>query len=340
MNQRFVTIGKYVAMLGLGMFLLWLVMRKVDDPKAFWEEMQTAELWSIGLSVAFGYLAIMSRGWRWLLLLRPLGHRPKRFNSVNAVAFGYFSNTFIPRSGEVTRCAMLKETDDVPVDESFGTVITERVIDMAMLIVLMSVTFLTQLDLVFDTLEKVRCQLSNAESPEESGFPWMRVILGLLALLSLLLWLKRKSLVQSKMYKRALGLWEGIKKGFLSIRNMEQKWPFIGHTVFIWVMYYLMSYVIFMGMDGFESLSPAHALFIMLVGGLGIVIPVPGGLGSYQLFVSSALMAIMSLGCDALSAMAGANVVWSVQTSMIILTGGIGYLYLMAKSISKKSPQD
>ena len=63
----------------------------------------------------------------------PLGHTPRMGNSIHAVAFSYFSNAFVPRSGELARCGALNQTDGIPVDELFGTVISERVVDFALL---------------------------------------------------------------------------------------------------------------------------------------------------------------------------------------------------------------
>ena len=55
-------------------------------------------------------------------------------NSIASVAFGYLTNTVIPRSGEIARCTALNSTDNVPIDKLFGTVIIERVIDFIMLL--------------------------------------------------------------------------------------------------------------------------------------------------------------------------------------------------------------
>ena len=132
-------IVKYALMLGIGGLLFWLAMGAVEDPDALWADMRSASGWSIAASFLMGYLAIVSRGIRWLILLEPLGHKPKMWNSIHAVAFSYFSNTFVPRSGELARCGALNQTDGIPVDELFGTVISERVVDFALLFILTAV---------------------------------------------------------------------------------------------------------------------------------------------------------------------------------------------------------
>lgn len=90
---------KYALMLGIGVLLFTLAMKGIDDPQALWDDMRSASGWSIGASFVMGYLAIVSRGMRWLILLEPLGHQPKMGNSIHAVAFSYFSNAFVPGAG-------------------------------------------------------------------------------------------------------------------------------------------------------------------------------------------------------------------------------------------------
>ena len=131
---------------GIGLGLFWLAMQGVEDPEALKRDMRSAQWWGIAASFVMGYLAIVSRGLRWNLLLAPMGHHPSPARSVHAVAFSYFANAFVPRSGEVARCAALNQTDDIPVDQLLGTVITERVVDFVMLFGLVAFALLTNLD--------------------------------------------------------------------------------------------------------------------------------------------------------------------------------------------------
>jgi len=119
----------------------------------------------------------------------------------------------------------------------------------------------------------------------------------------------------------------------VSVRHMRRKWAFLGHTAFIWTMYFMMTYVIFLGIDSLDGITAAQSLFVMMAGGFGMVLPSPGGIGSYQLAVQYALVA---LGYNEVLGLATANVVWATQTGMIITTGGVGYLFLMAAGLKKK----
>lgn len=307
---------KYVLFLGIGAALFYFAFAAVDDKAALWAYMQSAEWWGIGVSFLMGYLAIVSRGLRWQLLLEPLGHAPKASHSVHAVAFSYFANTFVPRSGELARCGALNQTDEIPVDQLFGTVISERVIDFVFLFTLTAIATIGNFD-AFNTL------LQDMSLPSGTGLlPFAAV--GLVGMLALYIF--RNAISRIPFVDRVVGFLRGVMEGLLSIRQMERKNAFVFHTFFIWTMYFLMTYVIFMSIEAVSNISLLHALFIMVAGGFGMVIPAPGGIGSYQWAVT---LAFMALGFAEELGLAVANVVWLTQTSMTVTMGGLAYLALM-----------
>ena len=65
----------YLAFFGIGIGLFWLAMQGVEDPEALKRDMSSASWWGIAASFVMGYLAIVSRGLRWNLLLAPNGHK-------------------------------------------------------------------------------------------------------------------------------------------------------------------------------------------------------------------------------------------------------------------------
>ena len=94
------------------------------------------------LSMGFGAIAIISRGVRWIYLIKALGYNSSIKNSVNSVAVGYLTNILIPRAGEISRCTSLQQVENIPFNKLFGTIILERVIDFAILIALILISFL------------------------------------------------------------------------------------------------------------------------------------------------------------------------------------------------------
>lgn len=312
----------YVVSLGIGVVLFYLAFSFIDDKDALWETMRSASWEGIAASFVMGYLAIVSRGLRWGILLEPLGRKAGAARSVHAVAFAYFANTFVPRSGELARCAALNQTDDIPVDELFGTVISERVIDFAFLMVLTAAAVLGNIPAFAQLLEgAVLPDLTNLMALGAAG----------LGLIGVLIW-KRKELLALPFARKIADFLTGVWSGLNSIRHMKQKGRFMAHTFFIWFMYFFMAWVIFKSFDEVQDISILQALFIMVAGGFGMVIPAPGGVGSYQWAVMTGFMA---LGYGKALGLAVANIIWFTQTAMIVTMGGIAYLYLLVYRLRK-----
>lgn len=154
-----------------------IVLSGVNRVQELKNDMSKASIPGIVISFVLGYLAIVSRGIRWRYLLEPMGYKAGTWNSIHAVAFAYFANTFVPRSGEVARCAALNQTDDIPVDRLFGTVISERVIDMLMLLIFMAIAVFANLDAFSRILEmgQETLKLKMADPGFGSGYSFFWV---------------------------------------------------------------------------------------------------------------------------------------------------------------------
>ena len=314
MNLR--KIIAYVAFLGIGVLLFYMAFSMVEDREALWNDMRSASWGGLVASFVMGYLAIVSRGLRWVILLDPLGHKPSPVRTVHAVTFAYFANTFIPRSGELARCAALNQTDDIPVDQLFGTVISERVVDFVILIALTTIAVVANLPAFADLM-------AGADLPETTNAIWGA---GVLAVIAIALWIKREALLQLSFAQKIVSFLTGVWEGLNSIRRMKNKGMFLFHTFFIWSMYFLMAWVVFKSIDSVASITITQALFIMVAGGFGMVMPAPGGVGAYHWAV---MLGFSALGYAAELGFAVANVIWVTQTLMIVITGGIAYLALM-----------
>ena len=322
MNKKPKKTLTYLLFLAIGVVLFYQVYTSVDDKEKLWEDMQSAHWIGILASFVMGYLAIVSRGMRWLHLLEPLGYKAKSLNSIHAVAFAYFANTFVPRSGELARCAALNQTDDIPVDELFGTVVSERLVDFVMLALFMSIAVISNLDAFMKMSENF--QLG------EGGFPWPIASAGVFCVV--LFFVLRKKIAQTAFGQKVISFFKGVFNGLKSIRKMKNKGAFIAHTIFIWVMYFFMAYVIYKSVPATQNFTVFECLFIMVAGGLGMIIPAPGGIGSYQFAVK---LGFQALGHDGDLGFAIANIIWVIQTGMIVITGGIAYIALLAVRLKK-----
>ncbi|HSJ12380.1 MAG TPA: lysylphosphatidylglycerol synthase transmembrane domain-containing protein [Gillisia sp.] len=137
---------KVILPLLLGVFLIWYSLESATqlEREQLMENIAAANPWWIFLSLIFGLLAHLSRAYRWKFLLAPMGYKPRFLNSFMAVMVGYLANFGIPRSGEVLRAVTISGYEDIPFEKAFGTIISERIADFLVLLIIIGVTLLLQ----------------------------------------------------------------------------------------------------------------------------------------------------------------------------------------------------
>ena len=276
------------------------------------------------LSMGFGAIAIISRGVRWIYLIKALGYKSSIKNAVNSVAVGYLTNILIPRAGEISRCTSLQQVEKIPFNKLFGTIILERVIDFAILIALILVSFSYK----YQEINSFFGEILGSSNESLLTNP----ILFFLIIFSLILYLLRNQIKKLKYYEKIKSLVSGVKEGFISLKNLDHKTPFIMHTILIWLMYLLMTYVCFFAIVETENLNIFDGVYILVIGGLGMVVPSQGGIGSYHLAVKIGLVGI---GIAAQPALLFAFAVHTAQTLMTIIFGIISSLLLLSHNKSK-----
>jgi uncharacterized protein (TIRG00374 family) len=272
----------------VGALALWYCFGNIDF-NVFIEELKSVNYFYIGLSILFGFIAFIIRALRWNILINTLGYKPSVYDSYNAVVVAYISNLAIPRIGEITRCATLYKTNKIPVNSLFGTVVTERIIDMVSLFIIMFFVFLLRMER-FSTFVMERIVLQWKPVIEKLSvvsllLTAVAVIAGIvISYIFIRRWLKKPSMHK---FRRLLsGLIEGLK----SVFRMKNKFHFIGYTIFIWVCYWLNSYLVMKALPSTASLTAADGLLLMVLGSLGWIVPVPGGFGTFHTLVAWGLM--------------------------------------------------
>ena len=81
-----------------------------------------------------------------------------------------------------------------------------------------------------------------------------------------------------------------MKEGLLTVKDVDNKWLFIAHSLFIWLMYFLMFYVCFFCFQFTSHLGILVGLTIFVLSSYGMVAPVQGGIGAWHFMVIAALM--------------------------------------------------
>ncbi|MBP7513440.1 MAG: flippase-like domain-containing protein [Flavobacteriales bacterium] len=329
MKKALVNFLKIAVPLGIGVWLVFKTYNDLSDAQKneLFAAFRLADMRWLILATIVGWLAHVSRGWRWRYLLSPLGHKPGFWNCYHAVMIGYFMNMFIQRAGEASRGVSLYRSEKVPFEQGFGTILAERVVDTAMLAFIGIITMLFQLDKI-DLFKARIAQYREGQGPAEAGgFPWFTVILvviGLVAVAGAYLVITRPAL-----RARFMDLLRGFGQGLRAVLSTKQKGAFIGHTLFIWGSYLAMFKVGFYCLPTMVDVPFAGILAGFIMGAVGIVL-VQGGIGVYPALVALTVGMYMapSAGGELLrpDALAMGWLLWLAQTLMIIVLGGVSLL--------------
>ena len=300
---------KIVLPLAFGGFLVWYSLRDIDIDE-FIGYFKNANYGWIALGLFFGVLSHLSRAYRWKFMLEPIGYKPKFTNNVLAVLVGYLVNLAIPRAGEVSRAAVLKNYENVPFEKGFGTIVAERIADLVMMLFIIIITLFVQFDFIYELLTK--------------NFNPTKIIIILIGLIVgfyiFTLYIKKaKKGVALKIKTFVSGLIEGVT----SIFKMKNKWAFIFHTVFIWAMYVAMFWATIPAIEGLQV--PLGGILIGFIAGGFSIAATNGGIGLYPIAVTGALALF---GIPDEPATAFGWIMWTAQTAMIIIFGGLSFLVL------------
>ena len=248
----------------------------------------------IALSIGIGILGFVFRGLRWRLLLLPLNKSVTRKEAYNGVAIAYLTNFVLPRAGEIARCGVVAKSKKVTFEGALGTVVLERGFDMLCLLFWIFILFLFKWNEFGSFLEQ---QLFiPLQQKFSSNLIWVAAAgLALLIAVSAVAWIYRKKLLSIGIFAKVANILKGLVQGVSTAFKMEHKWLFFLYTAAIWATYWLTSYTTIQAFSSVSYLDGADALFLMIVGGLGWVVPVQGGLGAYHFIVSLALWSVYSI---------------------------------------------
>ena len=154
LRSKFLTLFKFVFFLGLGILIIWLSVRNLTlaEKDEIIHSFRIANYNWVFLAILLGILSHVLRSLRWMIFFEPMGYHPSFKNTFYAVMVGYFANMAFPRLGEVTRCGILAKYEKIPFNKSFGTVVTERALDLIIFFLLFLLTIFTQISTLRDYL--------------------------------------------------------------------------------------------------------------------------------------------------------------------------------------------
>lgn len=340
MKKIVVQILKFLLFLGVGVAILWLLYRSQNA--AYQEDCALKGIsseqcnlfqkvlddfgrvnywWIFGVFIAYT-LSNISRAIRWRMLLRPLGHNPSLTNSFVIIIIAYFANLGLPRLGEIVRAGLMARYERIAVEKVFGTIVVDRIVDVISILILGAIALFFEMDMILAFVEK--------HIDLNSRFGGMGNFLLLLSLgfaaFAALIWLFRKQLTKTIVFQKIASILSGFWQGIQSIRSLERPWIFILHSINVWGMFFVMSYLLIRSFPPTAHLPVSASLVVFVFGALGVAVPSPGGMGTYHLMVQLGLGLYGVSGEDGFS---WANIsFFSVQLGVNVL-GGLLCLFLL-----------
>lgn len=326
MNKSAKSIIQFFVFLAIGVLLVWLSLKQVAPHK---EEVlnafRSADYFWVVVSLLVSLFSHFLRAYRWNYLLKPLNHKVKLVNANCHVLVGYFANYIPPRIGEVIRCTLAARYDKVPFEVGFGTVITERIVDTFVFIVIFVITLFVEFSnliglanhYIFDPL---KVKLSGiSESPVK-----LTILLIVVAVcVGGFLFFRKKlaGLLKGKFGNMIKGFGEGLG----SIRKMEKPGTFVVLSLLIWASYLFSLFFCFFAISGTSQLGISEALTLLLFGTIGVIVS-PGGAGIYQIILTEILLHTYKI--DEVSAFALPWLSWGSQFILIATFGVISLIVL------------
>jgi uncharacterized protein (TIRG00374 family) len=313
-NKSIGKLFKTLLPIAIGVFLI--VYSYLSTPEEIRKEIisyiSSANPWFVAASIILALLSHLSRAIRANYLLRPLGYHPSILANFYFVMMAYFANLGIPRSGEVLRATSLSTYEKVPFDKGFGTIVTERIIDLIMLLLVIFLAFILQTERLLVLLKENQNNLI------------LSIAVIVVAVIGLMISIRVLKSSSFTLLTKLVAFLEGIRTGVLSVFQMKNRTAFLGHTLFIWACYIAMFWVIKYTVPETIHLGLSELLIAFIAGSFAMT-TTNGGVGLYPIAVRASLALF---GISFASGEAFGWILWISQTLMIVLFGALCFLTL------------
>ena len=321
---------KVLLFAALALVLLYFSFRGI-----YWDDfiagLRSADYFWILMSMLVGAFSFYVRAARWRIILLGLGKPVRRLDTFNGVGMAYLTNFALPRAGEVARCGVVAQRAGLGFDKVLGTVVLERTFDVLCLVLITIAVAFLRMD-VFGRF--MVTQIWDPLMNRLGGSSALAVILvaGAVLAVVLVLVLLRKPLGRIKVFRKTGDFFRGIWNGLVQSLKMPRKGYFFFLTLLMWFLYICTSYCTILATPLRNQLNFTDALFLMVVGSFGWVVPVQGGIGAFHFIVTLALVAVY--GQTQTGGMVFATISHESQAVTMLLTGLFAVIYM---SISKRN---
>ncbi len=331
---------RYLLAIVLSGGALYLAFRG-QDLGTLQDELLRTNIFALCLGTALQLFAHFIRAWRWKYLLKPFKEHTNLFTAFKAVMVGYALNNVIPRAGEVGRPLIISKREKIPFAGALGTIVLERVFDIFIVGVLLFISYV----LYADTL--------TASFPELIATTTPIIIIFIVALVFFIAAVLNEKVhhfierVIAKMPKKiaaaVIKLFKTFTDGLRGL-NRRSALPLLGGTAVVWFLYWLSMYAFMLTLPSaeFGAIGFGGTTLLLTLSAIAVVIPTPGGLGTYHYFISQTLILVFAIGSSRAVAFATLS---HFAPYIVVTILGIFYAFregvsLKMNTTKKKSPDN
>lgn len=265
----------------------------------------------IVVATFFSIVSLWSRAYRWNFALEYMGYKSKTSTNLMAISIGYIMNLTLPRSGEFSRALIVQKYEKIPFDKGFGTIVSERVVDLVCLLLCVFTVFVFQYKVLKDfLLERIPVQKLLV----------FGVVLFCCFVVGVLVFLYSNWKPVLFVKRKIAGLIEGV----VSIFKMPKKGVFLLHTAIIWITYILTFYFGIFALEETSTLGFGMIMAAFVAGSFAVSFT-NGGFGAFPLIISELLL---FYGISQEAGTAFGWILWSSQTGLVVVMGALSFLVL------------
>lgn len=283
----------------IGLVFLYLAFARVDLG-AVWHQISTLALYQTGVATALTLSALFLRGLRWWYLLPRPHRRGELWQSIRALSIGYGVTNVASRLGELARILALYRGTGRDIGSVSATVVLDRLLlDLSVFAMLVgfSLTFFhDRLTALFPGAASALWGLTAAVFVGLAGLFWTATAPRSLKQLVALFGLKRRPALWARLEQ----LIDQVSGGLSVLTSPSAYLGLVLINSGAWGASILMLGYILAVFN--VAATPAEVVLLFAVSNLGMILPSPGGIGTYHYFTTMGLTQL--LGADAVTAAA------------------------------------
>jgi len=241
--------------------------------------------------------SLFLRSLRWRVILQEIKPGISIIDTFGSLMVGYMLNNFVPRLGEVVRAYTTGKIENAKVSAVLGTIVLERLFDMLSAGILAGIVLATYGGNIIETFSYLRYAGIMLVVISAAAGVVFYIAATIKAANNLLMRLI-KLVVPERFSRKVESMTNAFLSSFSMLRSPKRMLFIVFYTVSIWAVYFFQVYIPFFAFGSTSNLTFYSAFILGMVATVSWLIPSPGALGVYHLFVSQALTKLFGVPQD------------------------------------------